>query len=222
MRLTNKLNFNLTIKRFKMMGTSRSIVRLIPIILAVTSVTSLLTLASFLDVFDGHPKEIYTNDLTLTALNENRGARGFYWITWLDSDGNPYSGEHCWLYRINDEVARKEFYEDGKQTLVEIFNEDGSQFVSYKSEFTTDENGVRYLKHIQKFDSSEQFLAFDAKWDQNIHTVREYFENGQLRYEFSFNTEKNKYEGFAFLYDEQGNLLKQERYENGILIETIK
>lgn len=222
MKLTNKLDFNLTIKRFKMMGAPTSKFRSVTFIIAVIPLLGFLVLASCLDVFDGHPMEIYTNDVTITPINENASARGFYWINWVDSDGKPYSGEQTWLYRINDQVARKEYYEDGKQTLVEIFNQDEELVFVGLSEFTEDENGVRYLKHFQKIDSSDQYLEFDATWDQNIRTVKEFFQSGQLKYEFSFNTEINKYEGFAFLYDEQGNLLKHERYENGILIETIK
>lgn len=222
MKLTNKLDFNLTLKRFKMMGASTSLFRSFTLIIAVIPLLGFLAVASCLDVFNGHPMEIYTNDVTLTPLNENSGARGFYWITWLDSDGNPYSGEQTWLFRINDQIARKEYYENGKQTLVEIFNQDEELVFVGLSEFSEDEDGVRYLKHFQKIDSSAQFLAFDAIWDQNIHTVNEYSANGQLQYQFSFNTEINQYEGWATQFDEQGNIIKKELFENGNIVETIQ
>ncbi len=200
MMLTNKIDFKPTKKRFTMMSSSSSIVRLIPITLAVISVTSLLSVAFCTDVFDGHPMEIYEGDITLIPVWENQSPKGYYWTTWTDSDGTPYTGEQVWLFRINDQVARKHYFENGKETLVEIFNEQEELVFLGLSEFTEDEIGVKYLKHYQKIDSSDQFLAFEAKWDQNIHTVKEYFQSGQLNYEFSFNTEINKYEGlFSFM-----------------------
>lgn len=45
--------------------------------------------------------------------------------------------------------------------------------------------------------------------------------NGQLKYEAYF--ESNiQYEGLKTFYDENGNIIQQERYENGELVETIK
>ena len=66
--------------------------------------------------------------------------------------------------------------------------------------------------------------------DDDISTVKSYHDNGQLRSEGTAknNGNSNYFAGDVILhglqtqYDEQGNLLKQELYENGILIETIK
>ncbi len=170
----------------------------------------------------GHPIEIYTENEYLSFIAENKSPRGSHWGTYFDSNGDPYTGEVNWYFKINDELARKEFYDNGKQIRVDIYDKEGNWVWFSKNEISEDENGIKYLEHFQKTENDSIFLAFDLIWNDNSHTVKEYYLNGQLKYQYNYNTIVNRVDGMAYKYDQEGNLLKQERYEDGILIETIK
>lgn len=169
-----------------------------------------------------HQDEIYSENEQLTYVSENKSSRGTHWATYLDSEGIPYSGEVHWYFKINDELARKEVYDNGKQIRVDIYDKEGNWVWFSKNEISEDENGIKYLEHFQKTENDSIFLAFDLIWNDNSHTVKEYYLNGQLKHQYNYNTIVNRVDGMAYKYDQEGNLLKQERYEDGILIETIK
>ncbi len=219
--LSSSLNFGLTKKRFNMLSKKASKTRMLPKALFVIPVFSILTMMFCADLSSSDNSTIYTNNDGLQAEAVNNFPHGSYWTVWLDSNGNPFSGKQTWLYKANDRIARIEHYENGNQIHVEIFSDNGDLTYVGESEFF-ENNDIRHLKHYRKYDSLERYLDFEAKWEQNLYTVKEYFQNGQLKSEYSFNTEINKYDGLAFLYDQEGNLLSQNRYEDGELVEKIK
>jgi antitoxin component YwqK of YwqJK toxin-antitoxin module len=169
-----------------------------------------------------NPNEIYTDGEYLTLVSENKSSRGNHWATYLDSEGNPYSGEVNWYFKANDQLSRKEVYDNGKQVRVDIYDIMGNWVWLSNNEISEDQNGIKYLESYQKTENDSIYLAFDLVWDGNSHTVKEYYLNGQLRHEYTYNTLVNRVNGMAYQYDEEGNITKLERYENGILIETIK
>ena len=50
---------------------------------------------------------------------------------------------------------------------------------------------------------------------------KQWYSNGGLKFEAYFKG-NIEYEGLMTLYDENGEILEQERYEEGELVETIK
>lgn len=221
-QFTNKLDFSLTLKRFLMMSKSTSFLRSFSLKLTVFPVLSIMFVAFCTEVYDGHPNEIYTENEYLSFIAENKSPRGSHWGTYFDSNGNPYTGEINWYFKINNQLARKELYQNGKQVQVDIYNTDGTLVWLNKNEVTVSEDGTKYLKHFQKTVDDSIYLAFDLQWKQNSHTVKEYHINGQLKHQYTYDTSINRVNGIAYEYDQEGNLLKQERYENGELVETIK
>ena len=169
-----------------------------------------------------YPNEIYTDGEYLTLVSENKSPRGSHWATYLDSESRPYSGEVNWYFKANDQLSRKEIYDNGKQVRVDVYDIEGNWVWLSKNEISEDENGIKYLESYQKTENDSIYLAFDLVWDGNSHTVKEYYLNGKLRHQYTYNTLVNRVNGIAYQYDEEGNITKQERYENGILIETIK
>lgn len=52
-------------------------------------------------------------------------------------------------------------------------------------------------------------------------TLKEWYPNGQIEFELTFHTGM-KYHGLMTLFDEKGEILEQELYEDGEMVEKIK
>ncbi len=139
------------------------------------------------------------------------------------SDGELYSGLVTYYEQENDQLYSKQFFEDGLMVGSIQFDEAGNQFVRYEYVF---ENGLQ--AGFRQFGPDNQIVR---EWvgtpepDDSLTVFREWHPNGQLKFEmFSSSGDRGAlvYEGLMTLYDEQGNILEQELYEDGELVEKIK
>ncbi len=138
-------------------------------------------------------------------------------------NGELYTGELNLYSPEDNQLYRKQFFEDGLIVGTIEFDEDGNQFYRVENVF---ENGLQ--AGFRQFGPDNQIVR---EWvgtpepDDSLTVFREWHPNGQLKFEmFSSSGERRAlvYEKIMTLYDEQGNILEQEMYEDGKLIEKIK
>lgn len=134
-----------------------------------------------------------------------------------------YTGELTLYVQENDQLYSKYTFENGILIGGIIFDETGNQSSRFQSDF---ENGVRV--GFRNYDAHDQILLGWARTTEpgdSLTLMREWYPNGQLKFEMtSYSGEERPmiYEGLMTLYDEQGNVLQQELYENGVIAEKIK
>jgi antitoxin component YwqK of YwqJK toxin-antitoxin module len=109
-------------------------------------------------------------------------------------------------------------YEEGVLKSTTAYHKDGS----LKSKYEYDFIGGQF-RTIKQFNEDSMLVE---EWisptdNKPLGTIKQWHENGQLKYEAYF-TGNIKFQGLMTLYDEQGNILEQERYEDGEIIEKIK
>ena len=134
-----------------------------------------------------------------------------------DSLGTPYTGKVETRYRNDNTLLRMWNYENGLILDFILFNASGDTVHFYEYGYISD--SFQVIREIKNGVLIKEWM--DSTPDGKLGVHREWHQNGQLKFEGQFRGNK-EYQGLMTLYEEEGNLLKQERYENGILIETIK
>ncbi len=141
-----------------------------------------------------------------------------------DKHGKPYTGTSNMYYRKNNQLYSTTTYVNGIRTKWVIFDKNGEE--TYKTDKGYDGNKWVSTKAYSKGNLTQEWLSSsitDSEYD--IH--REYHSNGSLKFEMTFSSDlANKkpivYQGLMTLYDEQGNIVQQELYKDGKLVETIE
>jgi beta-lactamase regulating signal transducer with metallopeptidase domain len=237
---TSSFNYPLTKKRFRMMSSTKSIWRTLPIILITISVTLMLAIVSCSDtktipesytaeeLYEMFPTVRYDIELesvARTGLYHPLDKRSGYVV---GPDGEPYTGEQN-VYSIKtDRHAQKHIYVDGilRQTEHYFYDEDGEFHGKGVSEKSLDANGNRVTKFFSDRDSDTLFLWLERIEEDSLIAQNFYHQNGQLlrsdAYLREYDSSGLLYHGLKSEYDENGNLTSQERYERGELIEKIK
>jgi antitoxin component YwqK of YwqJK toxin-antitoxin module len=122
--------------------------------------------------------------------------------------------------RISQNIQRQVVHREGSDKLI-AENYDWNNELMGKHEYIFNNDTVvisrRYLNNDVLAD---EWIDQEAS-DDGLGHIREWHPNGQLKYEVAFK-DSLRYHGLMSLYDEQGNIMEQERYENGELIEKIK
>ena len=156
-------------------------------------------------------------------------------------DKNAFTGERAFYNERTGNVAWIDTFERGLNTKT-----------VFVDETLITNNGAFELHHIYKNDEQIEMVAYNKdkavvyKWEtsdsmtrhygpneqltldshseiidgKRVHSLREWHPNGQLKFEMT--SDSLGYQGFMTLYDEQGDVLQQERYKDGELIEKIK
>lgn len=109
-----------------------------------------------------------------------------------------------------------------------LYSSNGTVQVIEKKIFNASNNIERHT--VTKFENKvfrglleikvNQDTVFHSYFEGDLYVIKDYHPNGRLKFKSAQSADG--YEGFMTLYDEQGNITQQERYENGVLIETIK
>ncbi len=231
LKATSNINFSLTKKRLRMMGKSISKVKvgaiwlfLLPLSVALIIVFSAQTdnypqSISMQEIWDSMPKTTYQEPELHYDGNRSKelgipltlGAQ-------YTSSGELFTGTQKVYYTENDSLYMELFYKDGINTGSVIYR---------------DGDTVRQVHGIYK-DRRElaQKMYFNGMLDYEDIRPREnedglghvriwHRSNGELAFE-AFYTGDKEYQGLMTEYDEEGNIIMQERYEDGELIETIK
>jgi len=224
---TSSISYSLTKKRLKMMVKKFSALRsgskgifLIPILLTFTMMFCTQSKEDGFTKITNYNEEyyskvnLYTNyerSKELGLENEGPGIR-------FDSAGNPFTGVHQIRHRKNDRLAFEAVYENGVLKSNTRYNAEGDTLASYSFGVI----GGKF-RTVREYNQNGMLVE---KWtnpqsDDSIATIKQWHPNGQLKYKAHYKGDL-QFEGLMTLYDEQGNILEQERYEDGELIETIK
>ena len=133
------------------------------------------------------------------------------------SSGELFTGTQKVYYTKNDSLYMKAYFEDGIKTQSIFYMKNG------------DINRIvpgRYLdKPISKRIYNNGNLAYEnvppSESEDGMGYIRTWHENGQLGAEVTY-TGDQVYQGLMTEYDEEGNIITQERYKDGELVEKIK
>lgn len=226
-QFTSHINFSLTRKRFEMMIKHFSPLRsyskklvLLPVIMAITlmfctqqtdtpiKITGDNTGALYSTV------ELFVNSQKSDELNiENRGIGIRY-----DSAGELFTGTQQFRYLESDSLYSETVYENGLIKSREGFFRDGDSVHRYNYEY--DYIG-EHFKAVKVYKDGVLIEEWKGTMPDELGFNKQWYSNGRLKFEAYFKG-NIEYEGLMTLYDENGEVLKQERYEEGELVETIK
>jgi antitoxin component YwqK of YwqJK toxin-antitoxin module len=138
-------------------------------------------------------------------------------LRYKGTDGNYYSGVRNHYHKDSNELAFSDKFEDGYR--VTRINYDDDVEISFRYEFEYENSNLLVRR---KFNKSDILIE---EWTAHINrdpgSIKEWHRNEQLKFDVQY-YDNLEYEGLMTLYDEEGNILEQKRYEDGELVETIK
>lgn len=237
LKTTSSINFSLTKKRLQMMGKSISKVKvgaiwlfLLPLSVALIIVFSAQTdsypqTMSMQEIRDSLPPTTYT-DVDL----ESDGPTGLYHPldertgVLIGPNGEPYSGERNTYSVDKDSVIYAETIVDGKVTRSEFPKYDSTGAYQYRSVVipSLDEDGNTVSSYYSDQHTDSLVLNMEKIDTDSLITTKAWHPNGQLAWEFQMKVPGGGRHGLTTVYDENGAITEQERYEDGELVETIK
>lgn len=167
--------------------------------------------------------DLYVNPPRSNELNIERRGMGIRY----DAEGNPFTGTQEMRFVKNDSLFNKVVYEDGIMISSVGYDKNGNSLDKYEYGYIG--NQYKMVRHTKPsgvvveewVDATPEKMGYQKQW----------YENGQLKYEayFTGNIQpegldifKTQYQGLMTLYDEEGNVVEQHRYEDGEIVEVIK
>lgn len=137
--------------------------------------------------------------------------------TYYTSSGEPFTGTQKAYYVESDSLHMKMFFEEGINTGSVIYEEDGDVIRQKHGRYLDKpllkemyENGVLVYENIPPTESED-----------GMGHIRLWHNNGQLSVEVSYTGDQER-QGLMTEYDKEGNIITQERYEGGEMVEKIK
>lgn len=224
-QFTSHIDFSLTKKRFKMMLKHYSPIRsysikmiLFPVLLIVTIMFCTRQPDYPINITGNNDVLYSTVDLNMNPprseeLNIEKRGMGIRY----DSEGNPFTGTQQFRYVENDSLFNEVVYENGLMKSSVGYGKSGNALDRFEYGYIGDQ--YKMVNHIKP----NGFIA--EEWEDakpgELGYHKQWHPNGQLKYEAYF--EGNiEYEGLMTLYNEEGEIIEQQRYEDGELVETIK
>lgn len=138
-------------------------------------------------------------------------------LRYKGTDGNYYSGTRDYYHKDSNELAFSEKFEDGYR-VTRINYDDGVE-ISFRYEFEYDDSNMIVRR---KFNEAGILIEeWTAPINRKPGSIKEWHPNEQLKFEVHYLGDL-EYEGLMTLYDENGEIIEQDRYEDGELVETIK
>ncbi|MCG8371882.1 MAG: hypothetical protein MI700_00020 [Balneolales bacterium] len=126
-QFTNKLDFSLTKKRFKMMSYRASVWRSFPKISFIVPFLAILSFV-FCTNFGDTPKDAIYADIDLTVKGKDKHPYDLTSRTWFGPDGELYTGQQNWYFQQTGQLHRKHVFKDGKEISMELFDYEGERF----------------------------------------------------------------------------------------------
>lgn len=136
----------------------------------------------------------------------------------FDESGTPFTGTQQMRYEKNDSLFSETVYENGVRKSTTAYHEDGT--LMGKSEYGYVGEKFRTVKEYNRDGLLIEEWLTPTNGD-SLGTIKQWHPNGQLKFEMTFKSGM-KYHGLMTMYNKDGEIIKQERYENGELVETIK
>lgn len=227
--MTNKFAVSVSKARFKMLSSSRSKFRSMPKAFLVILTLSTLTFMfctdsgakyenlSFKELGEMHPTSYEDVEL---SKNEDG--------LWIDINNVPYSGVQQ-VFRIDsDQLVYTNHYRNGFLFESELFNVNpqGEPIIKGLVKYAIDPDGNLNTKIFSETGDNAMTLFVEFTDYEDTRNQKYYYLSGNLH------SDKNilrpasgngiEYHGLSTEYDEDGIITKQELYDNGELVETIK
>ena len=220
-QFTSHLDFRLTRKRLGMMIRPFSLIRsgskmafLLPLVLMLGLIYC--SDSSEDDFFYEYSDALYTVPNLHINVEKSRD-QGISGNTHYTSSGAAYTGTQEFRFKKNDSLFSETYYENGIFAGSARY-EDGE--ITHRSQV-----GIYYddfylkMEHVEGAIIHQDIIPVES--EDGLGHVRKWHPNGQLSYEATYK-DHYEYVGLMTLYDEEGNILEQELYEDGKLIEKIK
>lgn len=225
MNLTSSLDYSLTKKRLKMMSRNSSRVRTNfarIVLLPLVGITSLVfcTDRSSSDYFFLSTREnenVYYNlEIGYYPAIPSKGNA----LEYYTRDGGLVNDTLRTYRKKDDKLLHETVYEEGLFVSSTRFDSTGAQ--KTRTEFTYDQgfsSGYRlYDENNTLIKESMGSILVPGRGDGSM---KEWYPNGQLKFEMA--TDSNRqYQGMMTMYAENGDVLQQELYKDGELVEKIK
>lgn len=216
--LASNLNFFLTKQRMFMMTKEISRIRNSMKKVLLAPLLPLLVLIYGLHTFNIKNLNHSTANIELTADTLSISPE-LQVIKWKDPSGNYYTGSENIFDNRTGILRTEKIYDDGRIIEYRNYNELGHAGIR---SFTTYDGDIPITRHHLFSDHLFGKQTFPHPDNNYIGTQKNYDKQGNLIYELNYKGNIYNRHGLETAYDENGNILKQKRYENGKLIETIK
>lgn len=224
MRLTSKLDYSITKKRLRMSskrfskarGYSKSV-----FMLPSVSFIALLFCAS--PSPEGLERvELYSNVYSNVDLFKKiePGSSAAAKIL-VNADGTPFSGTRQIFLKKDDELIIENYYEDGIINLITTHGINPHTGLKSRGEFKFRDGTLVTASYFYSNDQIAHERLSSAYSANGLNVWKEWYQNGQLKLEWSYD-ENVIAQGLATSYDEEGNIIGQELYKDGELLEKIK
>lgn len=213
----SNLNFYLTKKRLLMMTKKRSFVRSTLKMAVLTPIVPLLILMFNTRVINkDHLLGTYETELFADTVQVDEN---FSYLKWKTAEGNFFHGSNK-LFDPQTGILKKEsIYHEGNLIAHKSYNDFGQ--VWFRTDYKY-ENGLPITKRTNiSGDLMSEFIY--PVPDKEYRGVQRYYTaDGSLQYEANFLSHSENFHGLVTEFGTEGNIIEQERYENGELIEKIK
>ena len=217
---STKKRFNMMIKQFSPLRSYSKKMLLLPIILATTLMFCTTQENDYPRKITGNSDELYSNvDLYIDRDRadelgiEKRGVGIRF-----DKSGTPFTGTQEFRYVKNDSLFSETIYVDGLLKSTTAYHKDGSLMGKHEFGYIGEE-----FKTTKRYNEDgllvEEWLT--PTTEDSLGSIKQWHTNGQLKFEMTFKKGMN-YHGLMTMYNEQGEVIEQERYEDGELMEKIK
>lgn len=236
LKTSSSINFSLTKKRLQMMGKSISKVKvgaiwlfLLPLSVALVIVFSSQTdsypqTTNMQEIWNSMPPTTY-HDVEL----ESDGPTGLYHPLdertgiFIGPDGEPYTGERNTYSVDTDSVILKETIVDGKveKTAHILHDTTGTQY-TWVTIPSIDSDGNTVTTYYSDRLTDSLILSLKKIETDSLIINKAWHPNGQLAWEFQTKIPGGGMHGLTTIYDENGAIIEQERYENDEMVEKIK
>lgn len=132
-------------------------------------------------------------------------------------DGEPYSGSVIYRFTRSDSLFSKYIYREGLLAESIIYNEKGE--VRGRT-LTGYRNGSMYMKEKYLNGVLRHKEIIPEVADSDTGSIRIWHPNGQLKYESRY-TGLSDFQGLMTLYNEVGVIIRQEKYRDGVSVDTL-
>lgn len=218
-KLASNLNFFLTKERFKMMTRQVSRWRHVSTKVLLMPVLPLLFLMYGLFVIDLETEQwIRTPDVELTADTLQIFDQA-YQLKFKDEKGQYYTGSQKFFHIRTGMLTEETWYVNGIPIEHRVYNKLGGTFTRNIHE--VEDGWTRRINSYFNGTLMAQHLLPHPNYGPEGKT-QYYHEEGWLRYESNYLQDSQNFHGLVTTYNEQGEILKQERYENGEPAEKIR
>lgn len=222
MKTTSSISYSLTKRRLLMIGKRFSALRSGLKHLFLFPLLGLMALMFCARADDTNGFSAYPDiDLTVSQTEIQSDVLGGTVLRYKAPDSSYFTGTQNYYNKKTDQKVSSFIFENGFKTASISYNENGEETLEHSFEYAGSTNSMVAMRMFN--DDGEQVEEWLAPgYDGNtLGSIKEWHPNGSLKFEVKWK-EDLKYQGIMTLYDEEGIILEQERYQDGELIEKIK